>query len=148
MIYTNEQIPLVAEPFHRGRNDRECHRGHFCYAKAGVSRRNSVMPLRLLPNHQGLSILPIPIILLSSQKVGHSKLCQSGNVQWIRKVEGMTYTLHRYIDVPRFLTNLSREKMNIVKLFMRLNEFSSVRHINIARACLEEYMPCLQKVYK
>ena len=25
---------------------------------------------------------------------------------------------HRYIDVPRFLTNLSHEKMNIVKLFM------------------------------
>ena len=54
---------------------------------------------------------------------------------------------HRYIDVPRFLTNLSHEKMNIVKLFKRLNEFSSVRHINIARACLEEYMPCLQKGY-
>ena len=49
---------------------------------------------------------------------------------------GMAYTLNRYIDVPRFLTNLSHEKMNIVKLFMRLNEFSSVRHINIARACL------------
>ena len=48
----------------------------------------------------------------------------------------MTYTLNRYIDVPRFLTNLSHEKMNIVKLFMRLNEFSSVRHINIARAYL------------
>jgi len=27
---------------------------------------------------------------------------------------------HRYIDVPRFLTNLSHEKMNIVKLFMCL----------------------------
>ena len=59
----------------------------------------------------------------------------------------MTYTLHRYIDVPRFLTNLSHEKMNIVKLFMRLNKFSSVRHINIARACLEGYMPCLSKEY-
>ena len=46
----------------------------------------------------------------------------------------MTYTLNRYIDVPRFLTNLSHEKMNIEKLFMGLNEFSSVRHINIARA--------------
>ena len=33
--------------------------GHFCYAKAGVSRRKSVMPLRLLSNHQGLSVLPI-----------------------------------------------------------------------------------------
>ena len=59
MIYSNAQIPLVAEPFHRDRNDRECHRGHFCCAKAGVSRRKSVMPLRLLPNHQGLSILSI-----------------------------------------------------------------------------------------
>ena len=48
----------------------------------------------------------------------------------------MTYTLNRYIDVPRFLTNLSHEKVNIVKLFVRLNEFSSVRHINIARAYL------------
>ena len=46
----------------------------------------------------------------------------------------MSYTLNRYIDVHRFLTNLSHEKMNIVKIFMRLNEFSSVRHINIARA--------------
>ena len=59
----------------------------------------------------------------------------------------MTYTLNRYIDVPRFLTNLSHEKVNIVKLFRGLNEFSSVRRINIARACLEGYMPCLQKVY-
>ena len=47
--------------------------------------------------------------------------------------------------MPRFLTNLSHEKVNIVKLFMRLNEFSSVRHINIARACREGYMPCLRK---
>ena len=59
MIYTNAHIPLVAEPIHRNRNDREWHRGHFCYAKAGVSRRKSVMPLRLLPNHQGLSVFPI-----------------------------------------------------------------------------------------
>ena len=68
-------------------------------------------------------------------------------MRWIHKIEGVTYTLHRYIDVPRFLTNLSHEKMNIVKLFMWLNEFSSVRHINIAQACLEGYMPCLQKSY-
>ena len=57
---------------------------------------------------------------------------------------------HRYIDVPRFLTNLSHEKMNFVKLFMRLNEFSSVRHINIARACLEgichAYKKCINKL--
>ena len=59
MIYPNAVIPLIAEPIHIGRNDRECHRGHFCYAKARVSRRKSVMPLRLLPNHQGLSVLPI-----------------------------------------------------------------------------------------
>ena len=59
MIYTNAQIPLVAEQIHGGRNDRECHRDHFCCAKARVSRRKSVMPLRLLPNHQGLSVLPI-----------------------------------------------------------------------------------------
>ena len=56
MVYSYAQIPLVAEPIHRGRNDRECHRGHFCYAKAGVSRRKSVMPLRLLPNHRALSM--------------------------------------------------------------------------------------------
>ena len=60
MIYPYAVIPLVAEPIHRGRNDREYYRGHFCYAKARVSRRKSVMPLRLLPNHQGLSILSIP----------------------------------------------------------------------------------------
>ena len=59
MVYPNAQIPLIAEPFHRGRNDRACHRGHFCCAKARVSRRKSVMPLRLLSNHQGLSVLPI-----------------------------------------------------------------------------------------
>ena len=58
--YPNEPVTLVAEPIHRGRNGRECHWGHFCYAKAGVSRRKSVMPLRLLSNHQGLSILSIP----------------------------------------------------------------------------------------
>ena len=33
--------------------------GPLCCAKARVSRRKSVMPLRLLPNHQGLSVLPI-----------------------------------------------------------------------------------------
>ena len=76
------------------------------------------------------------IILLSSWKISNFKLCQSRKMQWIHKVEGMTYTLNRYIDVPRFLTNLSHEKMKIVKLFMWLHEFSSVRHINIARACL------------
>ena len=58
----------------------------------------------------------------------------------------MTYTLHRHIDVPRFLTNLSHEKVNIVKLFMRFNEFSSVRHINIARARLEEYMYAIMQI--
>ena len=57
MIYSNAQIPLVAEPIHRGRNGRECHRGHFCCAKAGVSRCKSVMPLRLLPNHRDFPIL-------------------------------------------------------------------------------------------
>ena len=145
MIYPYAVISLVAEPIHRGRNDRECQRGHFCYAKAGVSRRKSVMPLRLLSNHQGLSVLPIFDNSATFVKIGHFKQCQGGKLRWIHKVEGMTYTLNRYIDVPRFLTNLSHEKMNIVKLFMRLNEFSSVRHINIARACLEEYMPCLIK---
>ena len=59
MIYPYAVITLVAEPIHRGRNDKECHRGHFCCAKAGVSRRKGVMPLRLLSNHQGLSVLPI-----------------------------------------------------------------------------------------
>ena len=59
MIYSNAQIPLVAEPIHIDRNGRECHRGHFCCAKAGVSRRKSVMHLWLLTNHQGLSVLPI-----------------------------------------------------------------------------------------
>ena len=59
MIYLYAVIPLVAEPIHRGRNGRDSLRDHFCYAKAGVSRRKSVMPLRLLSNHQGLSILSI-----------------------------------------------------------------------------------------
>ena len=63
--YPNALIPLVAEPFHRIRNDRECHRVHFCCAKAGVSRRKSVMPLRLLPNHQGLLMM---VILFLRQK--------------------------------------------------------------------------------
>ena len=44
MMYSNALIPLIAEPIHIGRNDRECNWGHFCYAKAGVSRRKSVMP--------------------------------------------------------------------------------------------------------
>ena len=60
MIYPNALIPLVAEPIHRGRNGRDSHRDHFCCAKAGVSQRKSVMPLRLLSNHQGLSVLLIP----------------------------------------------------------------------------------------
>ena len=59
MIYPYAVIPLVAEPLHRSRIGRERYRGHFCCAKAGVSRRKSVMPLRLLSNHQGLSILSI-----------------------------------------------------------------------------------------
>ena len=56
MIYPNAQIPLIAEPIHRSRNGRKCHRGHFCCAKAGVSRRKSVMPLWLLSNYCDLSI--------------------------------------------------------------------------------------------
>ena len=70
MIYPNAQIPLVAEPIHRGRNDRESHRGHFCYAKAVVSRRKSVMPLRLLPNHLGLSLFCSP-----DTACGHNDFC-------------------------------------------------------------------------
>ena len=34
-----------------------CGHNDFCCAKAGVSRRKSVMPLRLLPNHRDFSIL-------------------------------------------------------------------------------------------
>ena len=81
MIYSNAQIPLVAEPIHGGRNGRECHRDHFCYAKAGVSRRKSVMPLRLLPNHQGLSVLPIFDNYATFVKIGHFKQCQGGKLR-------------------------------------------------------------------
>ena len=35
MMYSNALIPLIAEPIHIGRNDRECNWGHFCRAKAG-----------------------------------------------------------------------------------------------------------------
>ena len=33
MFYYNAQIPLVAEPIHRGRNGRECHRATFATQK-------------------------------------------------------------------------------------------------------------------
>ena len=39
----------------------------------------------------------------------------------------MIHTLYRHIDEPRFLTNLSHENIYAVNIFMRLNEFSSVR---------------------
>ena len=68
---SNAVIPLVAEPIHRGRNGREYNRGHFCYAKARVSRRKSVMPLRLLPNHQGLLVFPILDNYATFVKIGH-----------------------------------------------------------------------------
>ena len=70
MVYPNALIPLVAEPIHRGRNDRECHRGHFCCAKAGVSRRKSVMPLRLLPNYRDL-----PMFCSPDTDCGHNDFC-------------------------------------------------------------------------
>ena len=38
---------------------------------------------------------------------------------------------------PRFLTNLSHENIYAVNIFMRLNEFSSVRLISIVRTCLK-----------
>ena len=49
----------------------------------------------------------------------------------------MAYTLYRHIDEPRFLTNLSHENIYAVNIFMRLNEFSSVRLIYIVRTCLK-----------
>ena len=51
--------------------------------------------------------------------------------------KGMAYTLHRHVYEPRFLTNLSYENIYAVKIFMRLNEFSSVRLISIVRTCLK-----------
>ena len=33
MVYPDAQIPLVAEPIHRGRNGRECHRATFATQK-------------------------------------------------------------------------------------------------------------------
>ena len=33
MVYPNAQIPLVAEPIHRGHNDKECHRATFAVQK-------------------------------------------------------------------------------------------------------------------
>ena len=65
MILPYAVIPLVAETIHRSRNGRECNRGHFCYAKAGVSRRKSVMPLRLLLNHRDfLAVHKIKILII------------------------------------------------------------------------------------
>ena len=52
-------------------------------------------------------------------------------------LKGMAYTLHRHVYEPRFLTNLSHENIYAVKIFMRLNEFSSVRLISIVRTCLK-----------
>ena len=92
MIYSNAVIPLVAEPIHRGRNDRECHRGHFCCAKAGVSRRKSVMPLRLLPNHQVLSVLPI----LDNS----ATLVENRSFQIVPKQKGAMNTLISGMGVP------------------------------------------------
>ena len=80
MIYPNAVIPLVAEPIHRGRNDRECYRGHFCCAKARVSRRKSVMPLRLLSNHHALSMF-----CSSDTACGHNDFCSvrlNGPIWW------------------------------------------------------------------
>ena len=150
MIYTNAQIPLVAEPIHRDRNGIDSYRDHFCCAKAGVSRRKSVMPLRLLSNHQGLSVLLIPNKFAIF--VGNKSFQTVPKQKDAMNTQSRRHDIypHRYIDVPRFLTNLSHEKMNIVKLFMWLNEFSSVRHINIARACLEgichAYKKCINKL--
>ena len=148
MVCPDAVIPLVAEPIHRGRNDRECHRATFAAQKQESPDAKVSCPSGCCRIIKAYLYCQSSIILLSSWKISNFKLCQSRKMQWIHKIEGMTYTLNRYIDVPRFLTNLSHEKMNIVKLFMWLNEFSSVRHINIARACLEEYMPCLREVYR
>ena len=49
----------------------------------------------------------------------------------------MAYTLYRHVYEPRFLTNLSHENIYVVNIFMRLNEFSSVRLISIVRTCLK-----------
>ena len=80
MVYTYAQIPLVAEPIHINRNDRKYHRGHFCYAKAGVSRRKSVMPLRLLPNYRDLQMFCSP-----DTDCGHNDFCSvrlNGPIWW------------------------------------------------------------------
>ena len=53
------------------------------------------------------------------------------------ELKGMAYTLYRHINEPRFLTNLSHENIYVVNIFMRLNEFSSVRLIYIVRTCLK-----------
>ena len=49
----------------------------------------------------------------------------------------MAYTLYRHVYEPRFLTNLSQENIYAVNIFLRLNEFSSVRLIYIVRTCLK-----------
>ena len=49
----------------------------------------------------------------------------------------MAYTLYRHVYEPRFLTNLSHENIYAINIFMRLNEFSSVRLISIVRTCLK-----------
>ena len=55
----------------------------------------------------------------------------------MHELKGMAYTLYRHINEPRFLTNLSHENIYAVNIFMRLNEFSSVRLIYIVRTCLK-----------
>ena len=87
--------------------------------------------------------LPSAVLFQPVRKI--FKLCQGGKLLWIHELRGMACTLPRYVNAPRFLTNSNHKKINCVNLFMRLNEFSSVRHIYIARACREGYLPCLSK---
>ena len=87
MIYPYAVIPLVAEPIHRGRNDRNCHRGHFCCAKAGVYRRKSVMHLWLLTNHHALLLFCSP-----NTACGHGDFC---SVRLNGPIWGFILT-HRY----------------------------------------------------
>ena len=108
MIYPYAVIPLVAEPIHRGRNGREYHRDHFCYAKAGVYRRKSVMPLRLLPNHQGLSILPI----LNNSAI----IVENRSFQTVPKQKGAMNTLMSGMGVPFQARSRYFSRLAVLKL--------------------------------
>ena len=59
MVYSNAQIPLVAEPIHRNRNYRECHRATFatqkCHAPPAVDESSRLIDI-VNPNNSAIFV--------------------------------------------------------------------------------------------